>query len=215
MNFWFDRGTEEKEKQRIEEKERRNDDKDLDGLGSDANKKKLKASDVYSDDSGSDSDSGSEYSASGDAKTAGQDAKKSYGSDKRRQQRSSSSSSNASSSDVCWNTLVFKSLFTSNNGLLMETMRLLLLNLNRGYVITAHTIILLFASLIMSLKVQPIRSLRPSEVLGMQIFFFWSSSLSLFLLHLWNLVFSFCLCIFVFCFFWVFESCSIFFPKIS
>lgn len=64
------------------------DDKDdgLEGVSSEANKRKLKASDVYSDDSGSDSDSGSDYSNNRDSKHG-----------KRRQ---SSSGSSGSDSDV-------------------------------------------------------------------------------------------------------------------
>lgn len=96
--------TEEKEKQRIED--RKNDDKDgdLDGVSADANKKKLKASDVYSDDSGSDSDSGSDFSTD----KHGAAGKSSFPSSSKRQQSSSSSSS--SDSDVgdtiiCWWTL--------------------------------------------------------------------------------------------------------------
>ena len=48
----------------------RKDDKDdgLEGVSSDANEKKLKASDVYSNDSGSHSDSGSDYSNQRDGK---------------------------------------------------------------------------------------------------------------------------------------------------
>ncbi len=76
--------------------ERKNDDKDgdLDGVSSDANKKKLKASDVYSDDSGSDSDSGSDFST----EKHGTSGKSSFPSSSKRQQSSSSSSS--SDSDV-------------------------------------------------------------------------------------------------------------------
>jgi len=64
----------------------RKDDKDdgLEGVSSDANKRKLKASDVYSDDSGSDSDSGSDYSNQRDGKHG-----------KRRQSSSGSSGSDS------------------------------------------------------------------------------------------------------------------------
>ena len=54
LNWKYALWVEEKEKQRIED--RKSDDKDYDGVSSEANKRKLKASDVYSDDSGSDSD---------------------------------------------------------------------------------------------------------------------------------------------------------------
>lgn len=76
--------------------DRKNDDKDgdLDGVSADANKKKLKASDVYSDDSGSDSDTGSDFSN----EKHGAANKSSFPPSTKRQQSSSSSSS--SDSDV-------------------------------------------------------------------------------------------------------------------
>ena len=87
---------EEQEKQRIEEKERKTEDKGDTGRdgGVSENKKKLKAEDVYSDDSGSDSDSGSDFSA----EKHGAASKPSFPSSTKRQQSSSSSSS--SDSDV-------------------------------------------------------------------------------------------------------------------
>ena len=75
--------------------ERKHDDGDLDGVSSDANKKKLKASDVYSDDSGSDSDSGSDFSAD----KHGASGNSSFPSSSNKRQHSSSSSS-SSDSDV-------------------------------------------------------------------------------------------------------------------
>ncbi|XP_057373995.1 RNA polymerase-associated protein Rtf1-like [Daphnia carinata] len=86
---------EEKEKQRMED--RKNDDKDgdLDGVSADANKKKLKASDVYSDDSGSDSDTGSDFST----EKHGVANKSSFPPSTKRQQSSSSSSSSDSDDD--------------------------------------------------------------------------------------------------------------------
>ena len=84
---------EEKEKQRIEEKERKNEDKGDTGRdgGVSENKKKLKAEDVYSDDSGSDSDSGSDYSVE---KSSGP-SKSTFSSNKRQQSSTSSSSSDS------------------------------------------------------------------------------------------------------------------------
>ena len=76
--------------------ERKGDDEDLDRISSEAHKRKLKASDVYSDDSASDSDSGSDYSGRGDSKHGA--SSKSYPSSSKRQQ--SSSSSSGSDSDV-------------------------------------------------------------------------------------------------------------------
>lgn len=76
--------------------ERKNDDKDadLDGVSAEANKKKLKASDVYSDDSGS--DSGSDFST----EKHGTTSKTSFPSSKRQQSSSSSSSSESDVGDI-------------------------------------------------------------------------------------------------------------------
>ena len=87
--------------------ERKHDDGDLDGVSSDANKKKLKASDVYSDDSGSDSDSGSDFSAD----KHGASGKSSFPSSSNKRQHSSSSSS-SSDSDVSQYFFTWFSQFT-------------------------------------------------------------------------------------------------------
>lgn len=76
--------------------ERKVDEENLDGVSSEANKRKLKASDVYSDDSGSDSDSGSTYSGQRDGKHGPSGTSKSFSSSKRTQHSSSASSGSES-----------------------------------------------------------------------------------------------------------------------